>query len=100
MLTRRDILFGGAAGAAAAFRRPPAPRTTGSLLMPAGATDCHAHIFCDSKAFPMTPDRSYTPEPAPLAELLALHRSLNIERVVLVSPSVYGTDNSCMLAAI
>jgi predicted TIM-barrel fold metal-dependent hydrolase len=97
------MLLAGAAAAAAALRRQTAPApapTPVSFLMPVGATDCHAHIFCDSKAFPMARDRSYTPEPAPVAELLALHKSLNIERVVLVSPSVYGADNSCMLEAI
>ena len=100
MLTRRDILLGAAAAAAASLRSQTAPQTGVSFLMPAGATDCHAHIFCDAKAFPMSQDRSYTPEAAPVAELLALHRSLDIERVVFVQPSVYGTDNACVLAAI
>jgi predicted TIM-barrel fold metal-dependent hydrolase len=68
--------------------------------MPVGATDCHAHIFCDAKAFPMSPDRTYTPEGAPVSELLALHRALSIERVVFIQPTVYGTDNACVLAAI
>ena len=100
MLTRREILLGAAAAAAAAWQAeagqgPPAV----SFLMPPGAADCHAHIICDAKAFPMWNGRTYTPEAAPTRELLALHRTLNIERVVLVSPSVYGTDNACMLAA-
>jgi predicted TIM-barrel fold metal-dependent hydrolase len=101
MLTRRAILLGGAAAAVSAFRRQAAPeRTPISFMMPAGATDCHAHIICDAKAFPMARERTYTPEAAPVAELLALHRSLNIERVVLVSPSVYGPDNACLLESI
>jgi len=29
--------------------------------------------------------------------LLAMHRALHISRVVIVQPSVYGTDNSCLL---
>ncbi len=101
MLTRRDILLGAAAAAAAPLRaRASQTRAAVSFLMPPGATDCHAHVFCDSKAFPMAGTRSYTPDAAPVAELLALHRALNIERVVFVQPSVYGTDNSCVLAAI
>ena len=44
--------------------------------------------------------RTYTPEAAPVSEVLALHRALGIERVVFIQPSVYGTDNSCLLAAI
>ena len=94
-------MFGAAASAAAAAYQK---RSTGpaepSFLMPAGAADCHAHIFCDEKAFPMSPARTYTPERAAVSELLALHRRLGIERVVFVQPSVYGTDNGCMLAAI
>jgi predicted TIM-barrel fold metal-dependent hydrolase len=99
MLTRRELLFG-AAAAAAAFRQQPAPAPAGvSFLMPMGATDTHAHIFCDAKAFPMFGGRTYTPEPASVAEYVALARRLNVERVVLIQPSVYGTDNDCMLAA-
>src|SRR4051812_38778207 len=101
MLTRRDILFGAAAAAAGSLRTQAAPAQSGaSFLMPVGATDCHAHIFCDAKAFPMSPDRTYTPEGAPVSELLALHRALSIERVVFIQPTVYGTDNACVLAAI
>jgi predicted TIM-barrel fold metal-dependent hydrolase len=99
MLTRRELLFG-AAATAAAFRSQSAPAQTGvSFLMPVGATDCHAHIFCDAKAFPMSPARTYTPDPASVSEYVALARRLNIERVVLIQPSIYGTDNDCMLAA-
>src|SRR4051812_18599262 len=100
MLTRRELLFGAAAAAAASRRQPAAPPTGVSFLMPPGATDCHAHIFCDSKAFPMFAGRSYTPDPALVPEYIALARRLNIERVVLIQPSVYGTDNDCLLAAI
>jgi predicted TIM-barrel fold metal-dependent hydrolase len=103
MLTRRELISGAAATmAAAAFRQQPSPSGPPSVafLMPPGAADCHAHIFCDSKAFPMSPGRSYTPDPAPVADLLKVSRTLNIERVVLVSPSVYAADNACMLAAV
>jgi predicted TIM-barrel fold metal-dependent hydrolase len=99
MLTRRELLFG-AAASAAAFRPRSAPAQAGvSFLMPVGATDCHAHIFCDAKAFPMAGARTYTPEPASVAEYIALARRLTLERVVLIQPSIYGTDNACMLAA-
>jgi len=100
MLTRRHLLFG-AAATAAAFRRQSAPAPAGlSFLVPPGATDCHAHVFCDAKAFPMFAGRTYTPEQAPVSEYIALARRFNLERVVLIQPSVYGTDNSCLLAAI
>src|SRR5262245_1917975 len=98
MLTRREMLFGAAAAAAAAARTQT-PRPPVSFLMPPGATDCHAHVFCDAKAFPMSGARTYTPEPASVAELITHHRALTLERVVLIQPSVYGTDNDCLLAA-
>lgn len=100
MLTRRELIFGAAASAAAALQKPAIGPAAPSFLVPPGATDCHAHIFGDAKAFPMSPGRTYTPVAAPLSELLALHRRLNIERVVLIQPSVYGTDNTCMLESI
>jgi predicted TIM-barrel fold metal-dependent hydrolase len=40
------------------------------------------------------------PGPAPLAGLIAHQQALGLERVVIVQPSVYGTDNSCMLDAL
>ena len=99
MLTRRELLFG-AAASAAAFHRQSTPAPSGvSFLMPPGATDCHAHIFCDAKAFPMSAARTYTPDAASVAEYVALARRLRVERVVLIQPSIYGTDNDCMLAA-
>jgi predicted TIM-barrel fold metal-dependent hydrolase len=42
----------------------------------------------------------YTPEPASVAEMRALHRALHTERVVIVQPSVYGADNACTLDGI
>jgi predicted TIM-barrel fold metal-dependent hydrolase len=40
------------------------------------------------------------PGPAPFAGLIAHQQALGLERVVIVQPSVYGTDNSCMLDAL
>ena len=68
--------------------------------VPAGACDCHAHVFGDAKRFPLSPERSYTPPPAPVDELRRFLRSLHLDRVVIVSASVYGTNNDCALDAI
>jgi predicted TIM-barrel fold metal-dependent hydrolase len=101
MLTRREVMFGAAAAAVtAALGRDAAAQGGVSFLMPAGAADCHAHIFCDSKAFPMSPARTYTPEAASVLEYVALARKLGIERTVFVQPTVYGADNTCVLAAV
>ncbi|AEB83200.1 amidohydrolase family protein [Alicycliphilus denitrificans] len=68
--------------------------------MVAGACDCHTHVFGPRADYPMVDARHYTPGPAPLAALRAHLAGLGLERVVLVQPSVYGTDNRCMLDAL
>jgi predicted TIM-barrel fold metal-dependent hydrolase len=68
--------------------------------VPAGACDCHTHIFGDPEKFPLVPARTYTPETALPEEMAELHKRLKIERVVIVTPSVYGTDNSSTLYGI
>src|SRR5437016_10314115 len=66
----------------------------------AGATDCHVHIIGPQAKYPMVPNRPYTPPEATVAQLKAWHARLGITRSVLVQPSFYGTDNSCMLDAL
>lgn len=69
--------------------------------LPSGTIDCHAHIFGPVQKYPLSPARGYTPPEASLETFLALHKTLGgIERAVLTQPSVYGTDNSCMLDAV
>jgi predicted TIM-barrel fold metal-dependent hydrolase len=70
------------------------PSTPVNFDVPAGACDCHTHIHGDPEKFPFFAGRVYTPEPASPEEMSALHKALGIERVVIVTPSVYGTDNS------
>jgi predicted TIM-barrel fold metal-dependent hydrolase len=76
--------------------RPTAP----SFAVPKGACDCHVHIFGPDKAFPFSPKRLYTPGPASLDDLRALHHALRIDRAVVVHPSPYGADNSCTVDAV
>ena len=98
-VTRRDALKAAAAavGCSVAFAKASQPATPVNFAVPAGACDCHTHIFGDPKQFPLSPNRVYTPENALPAEMSALHRALHIERVVIVTPSIYGTDNSATL---
>lgn len=65
-----------------------------------GATDCHVHIIGPRAKYPLVPNRPYTPPEATVAQLKAWHARLGITRSVLVQPSFYGTDNSCMLDAL
>jgi 2-pyrone-4,6-dicarboxylate lactonase len=64
---------------------------------PPGAVDSHAHIFGPLSRFPYVMPRSYTPPEAPLAAYLAMLDAIGVEHGVLVQPSVYGTDNGCLL---
>ena len=50
--------------------------------------------------FPYAKERIYTPPDATLAQYRSLLAMLGIDRAVLVQPSVYGTDNRAMLAAL
>lgn len=95
---RRLILSSLAVGAGmnnrSAFAGASQPATTVNFEVPAGACDCHTHIHGDPTRFPFFAGRVYTPEPASPEEMAALHKALGIERVVIVTPSVYGADNS------
>src|SRR5205085_8619061 len=51
----------------------------------------------DTREFPMFAGRVYTPEPALPEEMAELHKALHMRRVVIVTPSIYGTDNSATL---
>ena len=80
---------------------PDPDPTPAKFDVPEGAIDCHAHVFGPESKYPYSTARGYTPPDAPLETYLALHKSLgNIKRAVLTQPSVYGTDNSCMLDAV
>jgi predicted TIM-barrel fold metal-dependent hydrolase len=105
-LSRRTFLKSTVATAAMARWAPSAlakaaqPRTAVDFDVPAGACDCHVHIFGDPQRFPFFPGRTYTPEEASVDELRALHRAIRFDRVVVVHPSVYGIDNACTLDAL
>ena len=102
MLTRREMLVGTlAAGALMCTRtvlaKASQPATPVNFDVPAGACDCHTHIHGDPEKFPFFSGRVYTPEMALPEEMAALHKALHMQRVVIVTPSVYGTDNSATL---
>ena len=84
MLTRRKVLVSGLmAGASGVLRRAGVahaaasqPRTKVSFDVPPGATDCAVHVFGDTKRHPYWEGRTYTPEPATVAELKQVMRAL------------------------
>lgn len=71
-----------------------------AFVAPENACDAHFHIFGPAAEYPhVTTDLRYAPPLAPLDEYLALARGLGFSRFVLVQPSAYGLDNSCLLDA-
>ncbi len=93
-ITRRALLAG---VASRLFAGASQPATAVNFDVPPHACDCHTHIFGDPGKFPFFAGRTYTPETALPAEMSKLHAALHMQRVVIVTPSVYGTDNSSTL---
>ena len=75
------------------MRSPP------NFAVPRDACDCHVHVFGPVGRFPYAASRTYTPADASVEELAQLQSDLDLGRVVLVQPSVYGTDNSAHVDA-
>jgi predicted TIM-barrel fold metal-dependent hydrolase len=96
MLTRRAILQ----GLPALFAKPAHRITPVDFAVPSNACDCHTHIIGEPRQFPFSSTRVYTPEVASPQNMAALHHALHIKRVVIVTPSVYGTDNSATIYGI
>ena len=77
-----------------------APWSTGSepprTPAPVDATDCHHHIF--NPRFQR--EGELHPPPASVDDYMLFKKRLGISRSILVAPSNYGTDNSCLVDAL
>lgn len=62
--------------------------------------DCHFHVIGPAERFPFHPARRYTPAEASLADWRSTIAPMGITHGVAVQPSVYGTDNRALLAAL
>ncbi len=105
MLSRRTFLV--AAGAigtvgigSARAASAPTVHTPVNFGIPSGACDTHVHVIPDPAQFPFWSGRVYTPPVDTADDLLALQQALHLDRVVIVTPSVYGTDNAATLDGI
>lgn len=79
----------------------PLPHTSRPrLATPALACDTHAHILGPASRYPYASERVYTPPDCLLPDYLAMLDALGVQRCVLVQPSVYGSDNRVLLAAL
>jgi D-galactarolactone isomerase len=105
LLQRAGALALAASGAIAAREsraQQQVPWSSGTemptLKAPADACDCHMHIY-DSR-FPVAPNATLRPGDAHVADYRLLQQRTGTARNVVVTPSTYGTDNSCTLDAI
>ncbi len=76
--------------------KPRRPR----ISLPAKCCDCHAHICGPGADYDYAPARIYTPPDALLPQYRHMLGTLGLDRAVLVQPSVYGADNSVLMAAL
>ena len=67
------------------------------MEIPPLACDSHMHVLGSLERYPGAPTRQYNPTPMPLADYARVARGLDLQRVVLVQPSAYGSDNRCLL---
>ncbi len=73
----------------------PAPK----LRAPAGACDCHMHIF--EPRFPPRADSPYPPPVATVADYRRIvQKRLGLSRAVVIQSVTHGTDNSNLVAAL
>src|SRR5438034_6839853 len=64
--------------------------------IPPKSWDSHMHIV-DPLRYPLSQDAQYTTKSHTLAQALSFESSIGIPNMVLVQPSIYGLDNSCLL---
>ena len=111
MIGRRTLLRGAGAAALAASGAIAARESRAQVQVlwssgteaaktaaPADACDCHMHIY-DSR-FPVAPYATLKPGDAHVSDYRLLQKRIGTTRNVVVTPSTYGTDNSCTLDAL
>lgn len=99
-MSRRPVLIGLAALGGCATARLASPFSSGdrrpTIDIPRGACDSHIHIL--DPRFPPTPGwRGGPVDEATVAAYRQFQARIGTERVVIVTPSTYGTDNRATL---
>lgn len=69
-------------------------------VTPRGACDCHVHIYGAPDVYPSAPTSPFLPPLAATHDYRQVMNILGTQRVVLVQPAAYGTDNRCMTDAL
>jgi 2-pyrone-4,6-dicarboxylate lactonase len=79
------------------FLLPPEHPRKPKRPPPAGATDCHAHVFGPFERFPLSQERHYTPAEFPGERYLAMLDDIGFTRGVLVQGGAHGLDCGALL---
>lgn len=90
----QGFIFGHVTAAAAAAMTTP-PRTLAERIPP-GAWDSHMHVL-DVENYALSPAAMYRPNSRSLEEALSFEAQVGIRNIVLVQPSIYGLDNTCLI---
>ncbi len=69
----------------------PVPSAQDSL--PAGACDCHAHVYGPPERYPLRPGSRYVPPAKYLADYQLMLRTTGIDHAVIVQPTVYANND-------
>ncbi len=68
------------------------------LEAPAGACDCHMHVY--DRRYKPAPTSLFPPPDAPVDAYRAVQRQLGLTRAVVVQPNAYAFDNACTEEAV
>jgi len=79
---------------------PIADTRAPKIPSPPGSCDTHFHLFGPRAKFPFADSRSYTPDDAPLENLLKMLDAIGASRGVIVQGNAHGTDNAVVLDAL
>ncbi|KAE9377612.1 amidohydrolase [Stipitochalara longipes BDJ] len=74
-------------------------RSSSFERIPFNSWDSHMHVV-DPVKYPLAKDAQYVPKQHLLAEALRFESTVRIRNIVLIQPSIYNYDNSCMLDAL
>ncbi|KAJ5578519.1 Amidohydrolase 2 [Penicillium hispanicum] len=77
----------------------PTASVSSKPKVPVCSWDSHMHVV-EPQRFPVSKTAVYQPSVHTLADALAFECTLGVQNLVFVQPSVYGTDNSCLLDAL
>src|SRR5215212_9180805 len=82
--------------------KPPDPNTRPPRFkLPPNACDTHLHVYGPFDRYPLAAERHYDPDlHCTLDDYLNTHRTLGLERAVIVTGSGNGTNNQITLDAI